>query len=134
MIVFSRKHKTEQTVTQSAGNRVLLIVCFPLLVVPTLSVACCVNPQGIPWANLPFGREFYRNQRLTTYRNYTNLLPEDNTQYMVSFVQNVGFVGNQKPQQARKSATTGNRCELAKGQNTQRCRIMLLGNAVSSML
>lgn len=40
--------------------------------------------QGIPWASLPFGRKFYRDQRLTTYRNYTNLLPEDNTQYMVS--------------------------------------------------
>ncbi|KAG2437296.1 hypothetical protein HXX76_005954 [Chlamydomonas incerta] len=39
-----------------------------------------VNPkdiQGIPWERLQFNRSTYRDTRLRQYRNYTNLLPDD---------------------------------------------------------
>lgn len=35
------------------------------------------DPQGIPWGRLQFTREQYRQQRLATYRNYTNLIGEE---------------------------------------------------------
>ncbi|GBF93182.1 hypothetical protein Rsub_05914 [Raphidocelis subcapitata] len=35
------------------------------------------DPQGIPWDRLQFTREQYRQQRLATYRNYTNLIVDE---------------------------------------------------------
>lgn len=32
--------------------------------------------QGIPWDNLHFTRDYYRQQRLATFRNYTNLIED----------------------------------------------------------
>jgi hypothetical protein len=33
--------------------------------------------QGIPWTRLQFERNTYRKQRLSLYKTYTNLIPED---------------------------------------------------------
>mmetsp|Transcript_3852 Transcript_3852/g.6727 ORF Transcript_3852/g.6727 Transcript_3852/m.6727 type:complete len:636 (-) Transcript_3852:222-2129(-) len=39
-------------------------------------VAAGIDIQGVPWGSLPFGREEYRNTRLSAYKNYENM-PQD---------------------------------------------------------
>ncbi|GAX76759.1 hypothetical protein CEUSTIGMA_g4206.t1 [Chlamydomonas eustigma] len=42
--------------------------------------------QGIPWDRLNFSRSHYRTMRLRSYRNYTNVLPEEASEYRSEIV------------------------------------------------
>ena len=40
-----------------------------------------LRSPGIPWDRLQFSRDHYRSMRLRSYRNYTNVLPEEASEY-----------------------------------------------------
>ncbi|KAG1660732.1 hypothetical protein FOA52_003041 [Chlamydomonas sp. UWO 241] len=42
--------------------------------------------QGIPWDRLEFSRDHYRVMRLRSYRNYTNVLPDEASEYRADIV------------------------------------------------